>query len=155
MKLIDLLDLVLGALQGDAALETYCLIEYGREPQIFASHSGDFPPRPEDCPYILVHSPGKSGHQERGRPAYGLTIDFFVYDTEDEARADDAYVSMGVRRLMEMMRLSRAAIVAVMPRGFVTGYEDVTDTVTLWPLLPGTTVYDFEQMKFVGTDPLD
>lgn len=153
MKTYELLPAVITAIQTNAALTAYATAQYGRAHVVFDSCSGEFPPPPDECPYFLVYSPGKSGNRISKEIGHGISVDCFVYDTADETRADAAEVSSGTIRLLTLMDMARAAIVAALPE-IVIGYEETTNTVDLWPLLAGTAAYDFREQVYIGMDPL-
>ena len=155
MKTYELLEIVIAALKTDAALATYARAQYDRAPQIYDSYAGDFPPGPDECPYILVHSPGKSANRERQTVPYGLQVDYYVYDETDQVRADGAELSSGSIRLLTLQELGRQAILAALPATLTMAYQEESETAELWPFLPATTAFDFTERLRIGQDPLE
>lgn len=154
MKLTDLKETVVAAIQQDSELDTYCNLYYDKSIAVYGEFSGELPPVPADCPCIIVHSPAKRAHQRRREVEYGMTADFWFYDTTDEARADDAEISGASEHLLESMRLARLAVIAALPNNLSCGFTETTDTVYSWPLLPGETVFEFEEEVTIGQNPV-
>lgn len=149
----ELLQAVTAALQTDMGLAAYCVTAYDRAHIVYDSLSGEFPPAPTECPYILVHSPAKIADRSERAVSLSISVDYFVYDTEDETRVDDAEVSSGSERLLTIMELGKNAVVAALDES-VRRYDQTTNTVDLWPLMVGAQVFDISETVYIGMDPL-
>lgn len=149
-----LLQTVLTAVANDQDVAEYAVIEYGRLPGVYDRHSGEFPPEPELCPYILIHGAGKTAGQESREVAYRLSVDIFVYDTEDEVRADDASLSSGPRRLAGLQERVLSAILSGLPEYLFSGISQDDEAADLYPLMVSAMDLTFVERIMIGQNPL-
>jgi hypothetical protein len=145
------------AVSEDDELTGWSRVTYDREPNVYVNMDVRNPPGEADCPYVEIHPAGKTVGQAISVKTHRFEVICCIYDEKSVTHPQSNLVEYeGVRRLEAMRKHVENAIVGVdVGNGIFSEFEIEYDTISMFPFMGASMVFQVEDHVTLGSDPLE